>query len=84
VAGDFGATFRGIEINSAISGGEARVAGARIPVWLLVRARQLGASEAELLRAYPTLRTEDLANAWGYYQAHLDEIEQQIKANELA
>jgi uncharacterized protein (DUF433 family) len=56
----------------------------RIPVWLLVRARQLGTSEADLLRAYPALGAEDLANAWAYYRAYHDEIDQQIAANEAA
>jgi uncharacterized protein (DUF433 family) len=37
-----------------------------------------------LLRAYPTLRAEDLANAWAYYRSHRDEIEQQIVENETA
>jgi uncharacterized protein (DUF433 family) len=54
----------------------------RIPVWLLEQARRLGTSEAELLRAYPTLRAEDLANARAYFCSHRSEIEQQIIANE--
>jgi uncharacterized protein (DUF433 family) len=41
-------------------------------------------SEAELLRAYSSLRAEDLANAWAYYRVHRDEIEQQIHDNETA
>lgn len=56
----------------------------RIPVWLLVQAKRLGTSEAELLRSYPTLRAEDLANAWAYARAHQSEIESQIAANEAA
>jgi uncharacterized protein (DUF433 family) len=56
----------------------------RIPVWVLVQARQLGASEADLLRDYPTLRAEDLANAWAYARAHREEIKQQIAENEAA
>ena len=56
----------------------------RIPVWGLVRARQLGSSEADLLLAYRTLRAEDLANAWAYARAHQNEIEQQIRDNEEA
>ena len=39
-------------------------------------------SEADLLRSYPTLRAEDLANAWAYVRAHRDEIEQQIRENQ--
>ena len=35
-----------------------------------------------LLRAYPTLRAQDLANAWNYVQSHREEIEQQIAENE--
>ncbi len=56
----------------------------RIPVWVLIQARQLGASEADLLRDYPTLRAEDLANAWAYARAHREGIEQQISENEAA
>jgi uncharacterized protein (DUF433 family) len=36
------------------------------------------------LRWYPTLQAEDLANAWAYFQAHQEEIEQQIRKNEEA
>jgi uncharacterized protein (DUF433 family) len=44
----------------------------------------LGASEDELLRSYPTLRAEDLANAWAYMRSHRLEIEEQIRDNESA
>jgi uncharacterized protein (DUF433 family) len=44
----------------------------------------LGTSEADLLRCYPTLRAEDLANAWAYFRSHKKEIEQQIRENEAA
>jgi uncharacterized protein (DUF433 family) len=54
----------------------------RIPVWLLEQARRLGVAEAELLRSYPTLRAEDLANAWSYVRSHRQEIEAQIRQNE--
>jgi uncharacterized protein (DUF433 family) len=67
-----------------VCGGEPCIAGTRIPVWLLVQARRLGTSEADLLRAYPMLRVEDLANAWAYHRAHRDEIERQIQENEDA
>lgn len=55
----------------------------RSPVWVLVQARKLGASEDELLRDYPGLRAEDLVNAWGYYRLNRDEIDKQIVENEL-
>lgn len=41
---------------AGVCGGAARVAGTRIPVWQLEQARRWGATEAELLGAYPGLR----------------------------
>jgi uncharacterized protein (DUF433 family) len=55
----------------------------RIPVWVLEQAR-LGTSEAGLLRIYPTLRAEDLANSWAYVRSHGEEISRQIQENEAA
>lgn len=87
VARDIGEGFEvfpGIDSDPAVCGGEACAVRTRIPVWLLVRARQLGSSEADLLHAYSQLRAEDLANAWAYHRAHREEIESQIAANEAA
>src|SRR5688572_10370853 len=84
VVQDLGDAFPGIESRPDVCGGEPCVVRTRIPVWLLVQARRLSTSEADLLRAYPTLRAEDLANAWAYHRAHPDEIERQIRENEAA
>ena len=84
VVRDLGDAFPGIESVPGVSGGEPCVVRTRIPVWLLVQARRLGTSEADLLRAYPTLRAEDLAHAWAFFRVHLEEIEQQILENEAA
>jgi len=81
---DLGDAFPGIESTPDVVGGEPRIVRTRIPVWVLVQARHLGTTEAELLNSYPTLSAQDLANAWAYYRAHRDEIEQQIVDNELA
>ena len=53
----------------------------RIPVWVLVQARLLGTPDADLLRSFPTLRAEDLTNAWAYYDVHREEITRQIREN---
>jgi uncharacterized protein (DUF433 family) len=53
-------------------------------VWLLEQARRLGTTEQALLAAYPSLRAEDLVNAWNYARAHAAEIEAQIRENEAA
>ena len=84
VAADLGNSFPGIDSTPGVCGGEACVVRTRIPVWLLVQARRLGTSEADLLRNYPSLRAEDLASAWSYARAHQDEINQQIADNEAA
>jgi len=84
VVRDLGEAFPGIETSPGVCGGEPCIVRTRIPVWVLARARQLGATESDLLRSYPTLRAEDLANAWAFYRAYRQEIEQQIRENEEA
>jgi len=84
VVRDLGDTWPGIESTPGVCGGEPCIVRTRIPVWILVRARQLGASEAEILGSYPTLRALDLVNAWAYARSHHEEIEGQIEENEGA
>jgi len=84
IARDFSDAFSGIESIPGVCGGEPCIVRTRIPVWVLEQARRLGTSEADLLRCYPTLRAEDLANAWAYVRSHNQEIEQQIRENEEA
>ena len=79
---DLGDAFPGIESSPQVCSGEPCIVRTRIPVWVLVRARNLGISEADILRSYPTLRAEDLANAWAYYRIHRQEIDNQIRENE--
>ena len=67
-----------------VCGGEPCIVRTRIPVWVLEQARRLGATEAVVLQSYPTLRAEDLTNAWAYVRAHREEIERQIAENEAA
>ena len=81
---DLGDAHPGIESTPNVLGGEARIVRTRIPVWLLEQAKRLGANDAKLLESYPTLRAEDLANAWAYVRSHRSEIDAQIKANEKA
>lgn len=81
VISDLGGIFSGIDKTEGVCGGEARIARTRIPVWLLVRQKQLGITDSEILSDYPTLRTEDLHNAWNYYRGHKKEISELIKEN---
>src|SRR5258705_497942 len=79
---DIGDAFPGIENRTDVCGGEPCIVRTRIPVWLLEQARRLGTREAELLASYPTLRAEDLANAWAYVRSHQAQIDEQIRLNE--
>ncbi len=58
-----------IETNPEIMMGKPVVKGARIPVELLVRKLGEGASEADLLDAYPRLVAEDIKAALLYAAA---------------
>jgi uncharacterized protein (DUF433 family) len=84
VVRDLGDAFPGIDSISGVCGGEPCIVRTRIPVWVLEEARRLGVGEAGLLRCYPTLRAEDLVQAWAYVRSHPGEIEQQIRENEAA
>src|SRR5438445_10326545 len=84
VAKDIGDAYPGIESTPGVCGGEPCIVRTRIPVWLLEQARRLGTSEAEILTSYPTLRAEDLANAWAYVRSHQRASDKQIELNEDA
>ena len=81
---DLGGAFPGVESKPDVCGGEPCIVRTRIPVWTLEQARRLGITEADLLRSYPTLRADDLANAWAYVRSHREDIERQIRENEEA
>jgi len=84
VVQDLGVAFPGVESTPGVCGGEPCIVRTRIPVWVLEQARRLGASEEQLLRSYPALRAEDLANAWAFVRSHRSAIEEQIRGNEAA
>lgn len=84
VVQDLGEVFPGIDSTPGVCGGAACIVRTRIPVWVLQQYRRLGASDRDVLRAYPALRAADLANVWAYIRAHWDEVEEQIRANEAA
>ena len=84
VARDVGDAVPGIDSRPDVCGGEPCIVRTRIPVRILEQARRLGASEADLLQAYPTLRVEDLTNAWAYVRSNRQSIDRDIRENENA
>jgi uncharacterized protein (DUF433 family) len=83
LARQFDSAGLGIEQREGVMGGVACIRNTRIPVWVLFQARRQNVSEADLLKNYPGLTAEDLVNAWDYASINRDEIELQIKENEL-
>ena len=84
VVQDLGEALPGVENRPEVCGGEACIVRTRIPVWLLVQARRLGTSDVDILRSYPTLRAEELANAWPMPARTPRKFDQQIRDNEAA
>jgi uncharacterized protein (DUF433 family) len=84
VVQELGDAFPGIDSHPDVCGGEPCIVRTRIPVWLLEQARRLGSTEQALLAAYPSLRAEDLVNAWAYARSHASQIDAEIRENEAA
>lgn len=55
-----------IEINPNVMMGKPVIRGTRIPVELILRKLSEGATEADLLEAYPRLKREDIQAAMRY------------------
>jgi uncharacterized protein (DUF433 family) len=81
---NLGVLWTGISKTPGIVGGDACIAGTRIPIWDLVEYRRLGASDLKILEAYPQLTATDLYHAWVYAEAFPEEISRAIAANEEA
>ena len=81
ISKDLGDIFPGIEKTVNVCGGSACIIRTRIPVWTLVSFKKMGMNDATLLASYPTLRQQDLSNAWAYYKANKHEIDTDIQEN---
>ena len=73
-----------IESNPGVCGGSPCIVRTRIPIWSLEAWRRQGLSDQEILNVYPTLRAEDLTQAWRFVGKNKSEIEKQIHLNENA
>src|SRR5438046_665697 len=78
LAGDPSVQFAGIAISPGVCGGAPRVAGTRIPVWLLEGFRRDGMSKEQLLAAYPQLTQQQLADAQAFADQNRELIDEEI------
>ncbi|MFO0811028.1 MAG: DUF433 domain-containing protein [Gemmataceae bacterium] len=74
----------GIEKTPNVCFGAARIGNHRIPVWLVVLYKKMGASDTTIFEAYPQLTPDDLAACWDYYAKEPVEIERKIWYNHVA
>ncbi|MFO0810437.1 MAG: DUF433 domain-containing protein [Gemmataceae bacterium] len=67
-----------------VIGGDACIRRTRIAVWMLVKWRQLGRTDEQLLEDFPDLTRDDLNAAWTYYAANREEVETALRENDEA
>ena len=77
-------SMSGIQKDTGVCGGEARIRNTRHTVAGLVQWRRSGLSDARILEHHPDLTEVDLEAAWSYYRQHAEEIDQAIRQDEEA
>ena len=76
--------YRNIETDSTRCGGQPVVVGTRIRVATILTCYRQGMRVEEITQQYPTLRPADVHDALAYAYDHLDEIEQDLAADDEA
>ncbi len=69
-----------IERRPGIQGGDACIAGTRVPVWVLAAMHKQGDTVEDVLEAYPSLTAAQVHAAFSYYYDHRAEIDAVIAA----
>ena len=72
-----------IQKTPGICGGRACVGNTRIPVWTLISFLQQGATDEDMIQAYPALTIDHLNLVRDYYEAHRTEIDRDIQEQEM-
>ena len=72
-----------IQKTPGVCGGRACVGDTRIPVWTLIGFLRQGASDEDMIRAYPALTVDHLNLVREYYEAHRAEIDHDIREQEM-
>lgn len=71
---------RYIERRPGVQGGDACIAGTRIPVWVLAAMHKQGDTVEDVLEAYPNLTAAQVHAAFSYYYDHRAEIDAVVEA----
>jgi uncharacterized protein (DUF433 family) len=71
-----------VQKTPGVCGGDACIRDTRISISGLVNARQLGATDEQLLQNIVGLTPDDLLAAWEYYREHPAEIDEAIRLDE--
>ena len=74
---------RHIERRPGVQGGDACIAGTRIPVWVLAAMHKQGDTVEDVLEAYPDLSAAQVHAAFSYYYDHRAEIDAVIAAQNI-
>ena len=72
-----------IERRPGVQGGDACIAGTRIPVWVLAAMHKQGDTVEDVLEAYPNLTAAQVHAAFSYYYDHRAEIDAVIAAQNI-
>ena len=67
VARDLGDASPGIDVTPGVCGGTPCIVRTRMPVWVASASQTPEKYRSRHVQCYPTLRAEDLANAWAYF-----------------
>lgn len=68
-----------IQRTPGVCGGRACVGNTRIPVWTLISFLQQGATDEDVIQAYPALAVDHLNLVREYYETHRAEIDCDIR-----
>ena len=75
-------SFKHIERVPGVVGGDPKIRGTRVPVWIIVRYWQMHGTLAGITDAYPHVSREAAEEALRFYEVNRDEIDRAIAENE--
>ena len=73
-----------VRSSPGLMGGDACIRNTRIPVWLIVRLKQLGFSDDKIIANYPILTASDLIATWDFYATNSERVESERRSHEDA